>query len=126
PAAERDRVIALAQERSELPSVLDAPRDADALIAAEHDERLKPVLVRAVGIRQAVLERMFRRQDRHDVLARCVAAEIDDEVPQIVFFALADGAVGEKYERALPRQPPDRVVRVDPRVHALAGLELGA
>ena len=32
----------------------------------------------------------------------------------------ADGAVGEEDERALPREPPDGVVGVDPRVHALA------
>ena len=45
---------------------------------------------------------------------------------QVVFLLRADGAVGEKHERVLPRQPPDGVIGVDPRVHALAGCELGA
>ena len=58
--------------------------------------------------------------------ARHVLAEIGHEMAQVVFFLRADGAVGQEHERALPRQPPDGVVRVDPRVHALAGRELGA
>ena len=119
-------MIALAQHLAQLPRVLDRPRRADRLVAAEHDERRKPALMRPVGVRQAVLDRVLRRQERDDALARHVAAEIGDEMPQVVFFGRADRAVGEEHERALARQPPDRVIGVDPRVHALRGRELGA
>ena len=44
---------------------------------------------------------------------------------QVVFFLGADGAVGQEDEGALPREPPHRVIGVDPRVHALARRELG-
>src|SRR5207253_10678830 len=55
-----------------------------------------------------------------------VVAEVRDEMPQVVFLLGADGAVGEEHEGALARQPPDRMVRIDPRVHALRGRELRA
>ncbi len=45
---------------------------------------------------------------------------------QIVFFLGADGAVGQKDERPLARESADRVVGVDPRIHAFARRELGA
>src|SRR5439155_794449 len=45
---------------------------------------------------------------------------------QVVFFAQADGAVGEEHERAAPGQPADRVIRVNPRVHAGRRRELRA
>ena len=45
-------------------------------------------------------------------------AEVGDEVPQVVFFLRADGAVGQADEGVAPRQGADRVVGVDPRVHA--------
>ena len=126
PAAERERVIALAKHLPQLPRVLDRPRRADALVAAEHDQRRKPALVRAVRVRQAVLDRMLRRQERDDAIARDVEAEVGDEVAEVVFFGGADRAVGEEHERALARQPAHGVIGVDPRVHAFRGGELGA
>src|SRR5207247_4046526 len=102
---------------AELPRMLDGPRNADRFVPAEHDERREPVLVSALRIRQAVLERMLRGQKRDDALARDVGAEIEDEMAEIVLFLHADRAVGQEHERALPRQPLDGVIRVDPRVH---------
>ena len=52
PPAERDRVIALTQHLPQLPGVLDRSRRADGLVAAEDDERGKPALVRALGVRR--------------------------------------------------------------------------
>jgi hypothetical protein len=80
----------------------------------------------AFGVRQTVFQRMLRREERHDARPRYVAAKIGHEVAQVVFFLRTDGAVGEEHEGVLPRQTPDCVVRIDPRVHALAGCELGA
>ena len=82
--------------------------------------------MRALRIRQAVLERVLRRQKRDDALARDVRAEIEDEMAEVVLFLHADRAVGEEHVRALPRQPLDGVIRVDPRIHALGGRELRA
>ena len=38
---------------------------------------------------------------------------------EVVLFLHANRAVGEEHVRALPRQPLDGVIRVDPRIHAL-------
>ena len=119
PAPERERVIALPQHFPQLPRMLDGARRADGLVAAEHHKRRKAFLMRALRVRQTVLERMLRCQKRRDPVARHVVAEIRDEVAQVVLFLRADGAVGEEDERALPRQPAHRVVGVDPRVHSL-------
>ena len=37
---------------------------------------------------------------------------------QVVFFLRADGAVGDHDAHVVARQRPDRVIGVDPRVHA--------
>ena len=126
PAAERDPVIAPAEHLAQLPRVLDAARRAHRFVAAEHDQRRKAVLMRALGVRQAVLERMLRRDERHDALARHVVAEIDHEMAEVVFFLGAHRAVREHDERALPRETADRVIRIDPRVHAFARRQLRA
>ena len=106
--------------------MLDASRLPDALVAAEDDERLEAVLLRAIRVRQAVVERVLARQERDDLRSRHVAAEIDDEVPEVVFFLRSDGAVGQEDERAVARQAPDRVIRIDPGIHARRRFELGA
>ena len=51
-------------------------------------------------------------------------AEIGDEVAQVVFFLRADGAVGDHDAHVVARQRSDRVIGVDPRIHAFAGFEL--
>ena len=69
---------------------------------------------------------MLGRQKRRDSRAWNVVPEVDDEMPQVVFFSESDGAVCEKDVRAVPRQTLDRVIGVDPRVHARGSGELGA
>jgi hypothetical protein len=83
------------------------------------------VLLRAFRVREAVVGRVLAGEKRHDAIARHVLAEVRDEMPEVVFLARPYGAVGEEDERAGARQPADRVIGVDPRVHALAGGELG-
>ena len=58
--------------------------------------------------------------------ARNVGPQVRHEMPQVVFFGDADGAVGEKHECSLPRETAHGVIRIDPRIHAFAGLELGS
>src|SRR5262249_7739774 len=87
PAAERERVVALAEHLAKLPRVLDrSRRRADRLVAAEDDQRGEAALVRALRVRQTVLERVLRRQERNDSFARHVTAEIRDQMPQVVLF----------------------------------------
>ena len=69
---------------------------------------------------------MFGREKGHDVIARNGRAEIADQMPEVVFFARANGAVGEEHESAAAYQAVHRMVGVDPRVHARGGVELGA
>ena len=47
---------------AQFPRVIDASRRPDRAIAAEHDQRWKSFVPGALGIRQAELERMLRRE----------------------------------------------------------------
>jgi hypothetical protein len=118
PAAEQQPRLVLPDRLTELPGVLDAPRRPDALVAAEDHQRLEPMLDRAIGVGDAVVERMLAGEERHDRPARHLAADVADQVPQVVFLLQADGAVGEEDRGAFAGQAPDCVVGVDPRVHA--------
>src|SRR5262249_29178272 len=96
PASKRERSPALPQQLAQLPCMRQRTRRSDRLVAAEDDEGGKPVLLSALGIRDAILERVLRRQEGHDALARHIASEIRDEMTQVVFLLRTDGAVGEK------------------------------
>jgi len=71
------------------------------------------VLAGAFGVRETVFQRMLCREKRRDTRPWDILAEIGHEVAQVIFFLCTDGAVSEKHERVLPRQAPDRVVRVE-------------
>ena len=116
----------LANRLAQLPRVLDAARPAHVLVAAEHDERLEPVMHGLIAVAETELERMFGREERHDVGARGLRPEVGHQVPQVVLFLRADGAVGDHHAHVLARERADRVVGVDPRVDALGRFELGA
>src|SRR5438094_448543 len=64
PSPEDEPRFPRADLRAQLPRVLDASRPADALVAAEDDERREAVLPRLLCIRQTEVQRMFRRQER--------------------------------------------------------------
>ena len=106
--------------------MLDAARHAERLVAAEDNQHRKPALTRPLGVREAILERVLGGHEGHDALARDVVSEVGHEVTQIVFFVRANGAVGQEHERALTREALDRVIRVNPGVHAFASGEFGA
>jgi hypothetical protein len=82
--------------------------------------------MRAIRVGEAVVERVLARQERDDARPRNVTAKIDHEVAEIVFFLRPDRAVGQEDERACAGEAPDRVIRIDPGVHAGRGFELGA
>ena len=84
------------------------------------------MLDRAVGVAKAVVERVLGGEERDDLRSRHVAAEVRDEMPQVVFFLRADGAVGQEDVDVAPRERADGVVGVDPRVHARAAPEARA
>jgi len=47
-------------------------------------------------------------------------------MPQVVLFLCADRTVGEEDGYLLTTEAANRVLRIDPRIHALDGVELGA
>ena len=126
PSAERQARLVTPDGLAQLPRVGDAARRADRLVAAQDDERIEAVLLRTIGVRQAVVQRMLAGQERNHRRARHVAAEIDDQVPEVVFLFRSDGAVGEEHERAVAGEALHRVIGVDPRIHAGGRFELGA
>ncbi len=84
------------------------------------------MLLRALGVREAVIPRMLARQEWNDTGARHVGAEVRHEVPEVVLLLQPHGAVGQEDVGPRTRQAPDGMVRVDPRVHAGGRLELDA
>ena len=125
PSAERQIGSVLPDVLAQLPRMLDAARRADVLVAAKHHERLESMLVGAIGIAQAPLQRMFRRQKRRDARTRDIPTEIAHQMAEIVFLLRADGAVGEEDECVVACEVLDRVIGIDPRVHACRGRKLG-
>ena len=125
PPSERERRNPAPDFLPELPGVFDASSRADALVAAEDDERLKAVIARAIRVREAVVKRMLAGQKRHDARAWHVGAEVDDEVSKIVFFSGSNGAVGKKHERAAACQAADCMPSytgfVQPRLEPVIG-----
>ena len=60
------------------------------------------------------------------MVARHVVAQVQHQVPQVVLFLRADGAVGQAHVVPTPHETADGVVGVDPRVHPRRRAELGA
>jgi hypothetical protein len=126
PAAQRQPRDTSSDLGAQLPRVLDAARTANGLVAAEHDERAEPVLRGLLRVRQAEIERVFAREKRDHVVARHVAPHVRDEVTKIVLLLRSHGAVGQEDAGTLTGEAAHGVIRVDPRVHAVDRVELGA
>ena len=69
---------------------------------------------------------MLAREKWRDEVARQFASEVRAEVPEIVFLRSPDGAIGEKRGYAIPAEPSDFVIAVDPRIHAFQRPEFGS
>ena len=83
------------------------------------------MLLRAIRVRHAVVHRVLARQEGDDLRSRDVAPEIDDQVPEVVFFLRSNGAVREEDVGTVARQTPYGVVGIDPGIHARRRFELG-
>src|SRR3954451_12294435 len=86
PASERQARDAPPDLFPQLPRVLDASPRSDALVAPKYNQCLESVVMRPVCVRETVVERVLAGEERHDSRARYVAAQIDHEVAEIVFF----------------------------------------
>jgi len=126
PASEDERLVPGSKHLTQLPGMLDRSRNAHRLVAAEHDDGGKSVLLRAIGVREAVVERMLGREERDDPFPRDVVTQIGDEMPEVVFLGRADRPVREKHVRPLLGQPLHRMICVNPRVEPFPQRELGA
>jgi len=96
----------------------------DALVSAQHHQRPESLLPCSLGVREAVLERVLRREEGHDALPRHVESDVGHEVAQVVFFLRTDGVVGQEDERAVASQAANGVIGIDPRIHALGRRQL--
>jgi hypothetical protein len=105
--------------------MLDTSGSSDVAVAAEDDQRRKAVLPCLLRIRQTKVNRMLGREKRDDVIAGDVTSQVGDKVPKIVFLLSANRTVREKDAHVTSREAADRVVHVDPCIHALAGTKLG-
>ena len=66
------------------------------LVAAEDDQRVEAVLVRAIRVRQAVVHRMLAREERHDAGPRHIDPEVDQQMAEVVLLLQSDRAVGQE------------------------------
>ena len=56
----------------------------------------------AIGVSQAIVEGVFGCQERNHALSRCVVPEIGNQMSQVVFFLLSDGAVRQEDVGVVP------------------------
>jgi len=104
--------------------MLHRARSSDVLVAPEDDQRRKGVLHDLVGVRQAELNRVLGRQERHHAAARHVGTQVVHQVAEVVLLLGAHGAVGHQDTHALTDEAPDGVVGVDPGIDAGRRFEL--
>ena len=78
---------------TELPPTLDAAARADSGVSPKHDQRSEPMLPGTVGVVEVVVKCVLRRQKRDDSIPRRIVSEISDEMAQVVFLLLSDGAI---------------------------------
>jgi hypothetical protein len=73
--------------------MLHAPRSSHRAIPTENDECGKAMVARPFGVGQTITERVFARQERHDMVTWHVGAQVRDEVPEVVLLGRADRAI---------------------------------
>jgi len=99
--------------------MLDAARSVVAFVAAQHNHRGKAESVRALCEFEAILERVFRRQDRDDAGTVRLGAKIDRDMPQVGLFAPADCAIGHEHKPPERRYLAHQTIAIDPRINTL-------
>jgi hypothetical protein len=118
PAAQRHARNLLADEPAELIRMFDATWRIIAFIAAENDKRAEAQRIGPLREFQTVLQRMLRRQDRHNVRPVRFGSEIDRHVTQVRLLTPTDGAIGHEHKPAKRRDFPHQAVAVDPGIDA--------
>ena len=125
PSTECEIGDALPNLIAELPRMLDTSRRPHAFVTAEHDECIEAVMMRAIRVTEAVIEWVLAGEEGNDSRLADLRSEIDDEMAEVVFFFQPHRTIGEEDVGAGACEAADRVVRVDPRVHARRRFELG-
>ena len=74
----------------------------------------------------AVLQRVLAGQEGDHGAEIGAVAEICGEVGEALLLRVAGRVVGEQHEGALPGEALDRVVHVDPEIHAARGVQAAA
>ena len=86
-----------------------------------------PCLMSAIGVRQAIVERVLAGQERDRRTERGTSVpRLMTRCRRLSSSLQADRAVGQENERPLARQAPHPVVGIDPRVHARRGVSSSA
>src|SRR5262245_2383076 len=83
----------LSNELAEFVSVFDASRNWIALVAAKHHQRRKTQGIGSLGKPEAIIQRVFGRENWNNAGAVCFGAKIDRDVPKIRFFATPDRTI---------------------------------
>jgi hypothetical protein len=118
PAAERQTRHVLLNRLAQLPGVANTSWRSDGPVAAQDDQRSESFVGGPLGVVEAEAHRVLACQERDHVVARHIGAQVVHQVTEVVLFAGADRAVGEKHEGAVPDEPAYRMVGVDPGVAA--------
>src|SRR6185295_1182212 len=93
PTAKRQPWNLLTDELPQLVGVLDASGNRIALVAADHHHRGKTQGIGSLRKPEAIIQRMFGRENRNNPRAVCFGAKVDGNVPEIRLFAAADRPV---------------------------------
>ena len=121
PAAQRERRHPLADPLAQQVGVLYAARRPGARVPAQHRERVESIRRRSGGVHQAIVECVLGGEERHELRGALVARHVRRQVAEILLLGLTDGVVGQEHDRVAAREPADRMVHIDPHVHALGG-----
>lgn len=123
PPAQCQTGLLLTNQLTKFPGVIHASGRSDLLVASKYNESRESLLRSSIRVRETVFAGMLAREERHYGRTRHVGAEIDHEVTKVVFLSRANRAVRKKHEGAVASQASNRVIRIDPCIHARRRLE---
>ena len=123
PTPEREAGLVAAQNRAEVLAVRDAALGSPRVVAPDHGHTRHAQPRRPAREHEAVLEGVLTGQEGHHCAEVGTLAEVGGEVGQALLLGVTGRVIGEKDEGALPGEALDRVVHVDPEIHAACGIE---
>src|SRR5262245_8681902 len=98
PPPKRQPGNILPDQPAQFVSMLDAPRHAVSLITAKNNQRREAKRIRSLSEFQAIVECMFRRENRYDPRSVCFRSEIDRHMTKVRLFAATDRAIRHEDE----------------------------